>query len=182
MGQRLSFNKFLTIVFIGITMVFFGLFVACDVEGNDTYSLEADGIENVLVYQSEFNFDRYFSDSYIKKTTESGEEFFIPLTADMLVGEIDTHSVGTKSIKLEYKEQEFNFEYVVKYKVDFISDGKVFDTQLVLNKNELNLNITPSVLPCINSALSPNSNSTFSIRSNNSSCPFTHIAMPCLGS
>ena len=144
MKKRLSFNKFLTTILLGLTMVFFGLFVACNPGETDKYFLETDRVENVLVYQSDFDFDQYFSDSYIKKTTASGEEFSIPLTSDMLVGEIDTSSVGTKSVKFKYNSHEFNFEYVVKYKVDFFVDGEIVDTQLVLNKTELNYPENPT--------------------------------------
>ncbi len=144
MERRLSLKRFITTILLGLTIVFSGLFVACGLLQTDTYSLQSDKIGNVLVYQSDFDFDQYFSNTYIKKITEGGEEFLIPVTLDMLVGEIDTSSVGTKSVKFEYNSKQLDFEYVVKYKVEFLVDGEVFDTQLVLNKNELDLTKTPT--------------------------------------
>ena len=144
MERRLSFKRFITVILLGVTMVLSGLFVACGIGQTDTYSLQSDKVGNVLVYQSTLDFDQYFSNTYIKKTTESGEEFLIPVTSNMLVGEIDTTSVGTKSVKFEYASKQFDFEYVVKYKVEFLSDGNLFDTQLVLNKNQLDLTKIPT--------------------------------------
>ncbi|MBO7149958.1 MAG: hypothetical protein J6V71_03585, partial [Clostridia bacterium] len=144
MERRLSLKRVITTILLGLTIVFSGLFVACGLLQQDTYSLQSDKIGNVLVYQSELDFDQYFSNTYIKKTTEGGEEFLIPVTSDMLVGEIDTSSVGTKSVKFEYNSKQIDFEYVVKYKVEFLVNGEVFDTQLVLNKNELDLTKTPT--------------------------------------
>ena len=122
-------------------MIFTFDLVACsDNEDSDKYSLYLNGKSNVLIYQSAFDFDEYFSDAYILKTTESGEEFFIPLTEDMFASDVDTSSVGDKRIDINYNSKSISFEYFVKYKVEFLVDGQVFDTQLVLDKTELILN------------------------------------------
>ncbi|MBO5067846.1 MAG: hypothetical protein J6C62_05545, partial [Clostridia bacterium] len=144
MKRILSFKRLIMAVLLGVTIVLLGLFVTFRIGQTDTYSLQSDKDGNVLVYQSTFDFDQYFSNTYIKRTTERGEEFLIPVTSDMMVGEIDTTSVGTKSVKFEYDSEQFDFEYVVKYKVEFLADGNVFDTQLVLNKIGLDLTKIPT--------------------------------------
>ncbi|MBO5927550.1 MAG: hypothetical protein J6Q32_01685 [Clostridia bacterium] len=130
-------------VFALITMAIVGVFSGC-VLGKDSYRLELNKENNVLEYQSEFDFEEYFSNSYIKVISPSGEEGYVQLEQEMFESAVDTSSVGEKSIKISYKKQEFVFNYSVKYKVQFIADNNLFDTQLVLDKSELDSSKIPT--------------------------------------
>ena len=134
MVKRVSFKKFVMTLLLGVTMAFMGFFVACYPVENTIYSLQTDRDEYVLAYQSTLDFDKYFSDTYIKKISFNGEEFLIPLKSSMLTSAIDTSSVGEKTVKIKYDSSEFVLVYVVKYQVDFLVDNEVYDTQLVLLK------------------------------------------------
>ena len=144
MGKRTSLKKLVKTVLLGLLTLALSLFVGCSPTEKATYSLETNRTENVLVYQSDFNFEQYFAGDYVKKTMESGEEFIIPLTSSMFESAIDTSSVGVKTIKIRYGQEEFTFEYSVKYQVDFMVDSEVFDSQLVLSKEDLDLSKVPT--------------------------------------
>lgn len=118
-----------------VMMVAFDL-VACSKQDENKYSLQING-DNVLAYQSDFDFDEYFENSYVVKTTPEGEEYYFPITISMLSAQIDTSSVGEKSVDIKYNSKTLTFNYVVKYKVEFLVDLEVFDTQLVLDSAEL---------------------------------------------
>ena len=145
MKKETILKKIVKPVLLGLLTLTLSLFVGCaTVTDNSTYSLETGRTENLLVYQSEFDFNEYFADGYIKKTTESGEEFILPLTFEMSGNVVDTSSVGEKTIEIRFDQQVFEFKYIVKYQVDFMVDGEIFDRQFVLNKHQLDFSKVPS--------------------------------------
>ena len=85
--MRKKLFVFMMMLLSCLTLCAFGL-VACT-NNSSVYDLQINN-DNVLIYQSEFNFEEYFEDSYILKTLPDGEEFYIPLTIDMLSSQIDT--------------------------------------------------------------------------------------------
>ncbi len=63
--------------------------------------------------------------------------FEVEVRRDMVVSGGETDSVGEKQLVIAYAEREFTVSYTVKYKVEFLSKGEVFNTQYVLSIGEL---------------------------------------------
>lgn len=116
---------------------------ACSTK-EDEYSLQLNVESNVLAYQSTFDFDDYFANSYIQKTDSNGEKTKIAIKESMLSTPITTDSIGLKNVKITYNSNVFTFNYSVKYKVDFFADSELFDTQLVLRTSQLDLSKIPT--------------------------------------
>ncbi|MBR5192118.1 MAG: hypothetical protein IKW33_01765, partial [Clostridia bacterium] len=138
-----SLRKFLTILLVGMLTLAFGGLFACQAD-TDKYSIETDKTEMLFYYQEEFNFEEYFENTYLKITKEDGEEYLIDFENYMFTEEIDTSSVGEKSIELSYNNKSITFTYFVKYKVDFLVDGEIYESQYVLTADELDLTKIPT--------------------------------------
>ncbi len=63
--------------------------------------------------------------------------FEVEVRQDMVVSGGETDSVGEKQLVIAYAEREFTVSYTVKYKVEFLSKGEVFNTQYLLSIEEL---------------------------------------------
>ncbi len=67
---------------------------------------------------------------------EKNEILEIPVSADMVYG-IDTSTAGNKTFSVIIEGKTFTVPYTVKYRVEFVADGEVIDTQLVFDPSEL---------------------------------------------
>ena len=63
--------------------------------------------------------------------------FEVEVRQDMVVSGGETDSVGEKQLVIVYAEREFTVSYTVKYKVEFLSKGEVFNTQYLLSIEDL---------------------------------------------
>ena len=95
------------------------------------YDLEVNKFERSIVYGSELD----LSGLKIKVTTGTEIEY-IPVTEDMVTGN-DTDTVGEKELVVKFADSSWSLYYEVFYKVEHIVDGFVYDSQLVMSRDEL---------------------------------------------
>ena len=80
----------------------------------------------------------YLKGLTITKTAANGESAEISVEPEMVVAPINTEKVGTQLLQLNYSGKIFPVPVIVKYKVDFVVDGVVYQTFHAINQSELN--------------------------------------------
>lgn len=98
-----------------------------------TYQFINDGFNDVVTYDKS-NTKVQLDGLYIKS---SESQDLIPVTYDMVSGGGDTNSVGLKELVLSFNGYTQTFNYTVYYRVDYLVNGSVIDTQYIINKSEL---------------------------------------------
>lgn len=105
------------------------------------YTLELDTSEYdpIVPYGGAFDYQsvKIVYKAYVGEKQEAFYQTKFSLTASMVTGGLDTSSVGDKELTIEYGGEYFTLPYTVKYQVDFLSKGEVFDRQYVLNSDEV---------------------------------------------
>ena len=124
-------KKILVSICMCLFMLFAGIFSGCGKEKIEYY-IDYDSINNVVVYNSEISFNEIF----ITKL-EGVKETQISITEDMIVSCDSTDSVGAKKLVVKYKDKKYTIDFVVKYKVEFMVEDIVYNTQYVLNADEI---------------------------------------------
>lgn len=133
-------KKFTTLLLTIVCIVMLvGCMVACT---QTTYQLNSDNFNSIV----ELNGTLTLGGLNVKITT--GEDVrTLPVTQDMInqeLSDLDTSSVGEKKIVIEFQEQTFEVTFTVKYKVEFVVDNNVVETQFVLNSSEIQLPLDPT--------------------------------------
>lgn len=67
------------------------------------------------------------------------------VTTSMIKDYDSTDTVGVKNLTLSYDGREFNVQFMVKYKVDFVVEGSIINSQLVLTPDEIEYPNDPSI-------------------------------------
>ena len=127
-------RKALKIVFsiVLVTAVILGAYSVLTYFMIGEYTLHTDEFDSVAVHNGNIEIDGLsISDNRLFGLHK------IELTEDMIVRRDDTSSAGIKEIVFEYAGREFVVYYEVKYRVDFVSNGEIIDTQLVFSSDEL---------------------------------------------
>ena len=96
-----------------------------------TYDLIVNNFERSVVYGSELD----LSGLDIEVTTE-GEVKHVAVTKDMITSGGKTDSVGDHEMIIEYGGLSWSLYYEVFYKIDHIVDGSLYDSQLVMSREE----------------------------------------------
>ena len=96
-----------------------------------TYDLVVESFDREVVYGSKLNLDGL----YIEATTGDDVKI-IPVNASMITSG-DTNSVGEKELTIEYGGFSWQLNYDVYYKVEHIENGMVYDSQMVMSREEL---------------------------------------------
>ncbi len=105
------------------------LFSGC---GKISYKIDDSNFEGIVAYNSEISFDG------LNIIVQDGDKQTpVAVTPDMIVSCDDTTTVGNKKITIKYKEETLTVNFVVKYKVDFVVDSQIYETQYVLTKDEI---------------------------------------------
>ena len=130
-------KKIIVTICMSLFMLVAGIFSGCGKEKIEYY-IDYDSINNVVAYNSEISFDEIF----ITKL-KGVEETKISITEDMVVSCDSTDSVGDKQLVVKYNNKKYTINFVVKYKVDFIVDDVVYDTQYVLDVDDIVLPLNP---------------------------------------
>ncbi len=112
-------------------------FVSCS---KAEYSISTDRLPNVIVAGEEPNLD-----GVIIQRKESSKITEYPVDMNMISG-LDTSTAGNKELTVTFGDETFTLKYTVKYKVEFVVDGEVIDTQLVFDNSELSIP-TPEAKP-----------------------------------
>ncbi len=95
------------------------------------YTISTDRIDGVIVAGESVDLDGiYITRTEGKNVTE------ISVRSSMVSG-LDTSSAGNKTMVVKIGDETFEIRYTVKYRVEFVADGEVVDTQLVLDTGEL---------------------------------------------
>ncbi|MBQ7880749.1 MAG: InlB B-repeat-containing protein, partial [Clostridia bacterium] len=123
---------FLPIIFAVVVMTV--LYFACSY---NKYSLNKTEFETVI----EYNGDVDLSDVVIYDKTSNKE---ISLGEYKVVSCDDTSTIGDKVLIIEYKEQQYKIHFTVKYKVEFVVNDTVVDTQYVNSADEIVVPQSPS--------------------------------------
>lgn len=119
--------KLTTILSILITMLMVVCF-ACDKVEECT--LNTDKFEAVVEYNGEVDISNITIYDPKSQCEISSDEFEI-VTCD------DTTTVGKKLLVIRYQNQTYSIPFVVKYKVEFVVDNEVLDTQYVIRAKEI---------------------------------------------
>ena len=111
------------------------------IENVNRYEIELDTteFESVVPYDSEFDYQsiKLVYKAYLGEEEQPFYESKISLKPNMVTGGLDTTTPGEKELIIEYGGESFLLPYVVKYQVDFLSKGEVFNTQYVLSSDEV---------------------------------------------
>ena len=98
-----------------------------------TYDLVVSNFDREVVYKSELDL-RGLS---IKATTGDKVKF-IPIDSSLVtITGADTSSVGAKELTIECGGFSWNLSYDVYYKVEYRVDGDIYESQLVMSRDEL---------------------------------------------
>ena len=97
-----------------------------------TYDLVVNDFERSVVYGSELD----LSGLDIEVTT-AGKVKYVAVTRDMITSGGKTDSVGDQEVVIEYGGFSWTLYYEVFYKIDHIVDGFVYDSQMVMSRDEL---------------------------------------------
>ena len=123
-----------TLLLIVVIAAIFGL-SSCKIfveQEPSTYDLVVNNFERSVVYGSELD----LSGLDIEVTT-AGEVKHIAVTRDMITSGGKTDSVGDHEMVIEYGGYSWPLYYEVFYKIDHIVDGFVYDSQMVMSRDEL---------------------------------------------
>ena len=63
----------------------------------------------------------------------------INVSEDMIVSCDDTTTIGEKKLVIKYNYKKYEINFNVKYRVDFVVDNKIVNSQLISSINELNI-------------------------------------------
>ncbi len=96
-----------------------------------TYDLVVEDFDREVVFGSELDLEGL----YLRATTGDDVKV-IPVNASMIKNG-DTSSVGEKELTIEYGGFSWQLSYDVYYKVEHIVDGMVYDSQMVMSRDEL---------------------------------------------
>ncbi len=107
----------------------------------DRYTLELDTSEYdpIVPYGGKFNYQsvKIVYKAYVGENQEVFYQTKFSLKENMVTGGLDTSSIGQKELIIEYGGERFTLPYTVKYQVDFLSKGEVFNRQFVFNADEV---------------------------------------------
>lgn len=130
-------KKLLSVFLMSIFILVASVFIGCD---STRYFFNYEKNNTIVAYNSELTLDNWF---VTKKEGTKEEEIFI--TSDMVISVDDTTSVGNKKLVVKIDEKEIEIDFVVKYKVDFVVDNEIFDTQFVLDTDDIVVPDNPSI-------------------------------------
>ncbi|MBO5712071.1 MAG: hypothetical protein J6R47_04465 [Acholeplasmatales bacterium] len=105
------------------------------------YSLNTEYFDNEFIFEENFNTEGLV---IVKESVTGIEE--INVTTDMIVSDIDTNTVGNKTLTIEYKNEVFTVDYTVKYQVNFYVLNDLVSTQNVFTMDELSIPEDPFIL------------------------------------
>ena len=142
-------KKFLFTILISFFVVFSTSFFGCS--SSITCWVDYGAFSGVVEYNGEISIDEL---SLIKQDGKSTST--VEITPSMVVSCDDTTTVGKKTLVVEYANQTYTFEFFVKYKVEFLVNNEVYNTQFVLSADEIELPETPTVENCDFVSWTPN--------------------------
>ena len=125
-----------------ITLILTGVFAmnACNKKTDTsgiTYELNASGMENgILTVTYGATQEEYLKGITITRT-ENGVSTEVPVEPSMVTAHIDTSKIGTQRLQVNYSGQTFHVAVVVKYKVEFVVNGSVYQTFYGINRDEI---------------------------------------------
>lgn len=123
-----------------LLMIIITTFTITSCKKIDSYEFVNEGFETTVIYDK----DNKHVDLEGLYILSDGQK--IPVTYDMVVSGGETNSVGLKEVSFEYHGTSYKVNYTVYYKVDYIVNGQVFDSQFIIDKSELKSPIeTPNV-------------------------------------
>ena len=94
------------------------------------YELRSEDFETTIAFNDEVDLNGIkIYDKDAKREISVGE--FAIVRCD------DTSSIGNKVLVVKYKDKEFTINFTVKYKVEFLLDGQVIETQYVNSASEI---------------------------------------------
>lgn len=133
-------KKMIKRIIIALTIFTAGFFTSYIIIENASRKvyLEENTVDNQVVFTETID---YTEIKIINKTAFSKKE--ISVTEDMIVTNIDTRISGTQTLVIEYGGKKFEVEVEVRFKVEFVVDGDVIDTQLVLSKQDIIMPANP---------------------------------------
>jgi hypothetical protein len=103
------------------------------------YRLDSTEFNTTVAYQEEVD----LSGLQIVEILDE-EKTYIPVDESMVTSCDSTSSVGEKSLKISYEDNEFEVNFTVKYRVQFLSNNEIIDTQYVLSASQINVPEDPS--------------------------------------
>ncbi|MBR1984958.1 MAG: hypothetical protein IKA31_04370, partial [Clostridia bacterium] len=142
-------KKFLFTILISFFVVFSTSFFGCS--SSITCWVDYGAFSGVVEYNGEISIDEL---SLIKQDGKSTST--VEITPSMVVSCDDTTTVGKKNLVVEYAGNTYTFEFFVKYKVEFLVNNEVYNTQFVLSADEIELPETPTVENCDFVSWTPN--------------------------
>ena len=111
-----------------------GFMAVSNVSKNGVYTVDTEEFTSVIEWGEDISInDIKIIDNRVFGLAET------TLTEDMIVSIEDTNTAGQKKIVFEHNNKQFTIVFDVKYKIEFVAYGKVVDTQMVVNPDELNL-------------------------------------------
>lgn len=120
----------LTLSVIFIALISF-ILSSCNSNTNETkYVFEKTNDFNDVV---KFNDELDLTGITLKNKAGKEKE----VTNELITSGGETNSVGKHQATLSYEDETLTIEYTVKYEVVFKVDSSIYDTQLVLNKDEI---------------------------------------------
>ncbi len=97
-----------------------------------SYQLNVSNFDGITTYGEPMDLSRITI-----TRTENGVSTEVPVEASMVTSHVDTSRVGAHILKFNYSGQSFNLPVIVKYKLQFLVDGDVYQSVHVLNRAEL---------------------------------------------
>ena len=117
-----------------IAMNIVGFMAVSNVSKNGSYTVDTEEFTSIIEWGDDISIsDIKIIDNRVFGLSET------TLTEDMIVSIEDTATAGQKKIVFEHNNKQFTVIFDVKYKIEFVSYGKVLDTQMVVTPDELNL-------------------------------------------
>ena len=106
-----------------------GLVLKKDVE----YYINTSSFNTTVAYQEDVDVSTLIIEKYVDGELSNK----VPVDKTMIKNCDSTASVGEKSLTIKYNDQEFLINFIVKYKIEFLLDETVIDTQYVLKASEI---------------------------------------------
>ena len=97
-----------------------------------SYQLNVSNFDGITTYGEPMDLSRITI-----TRTENGVSTEVPVEASMVTSRVDTSKPGAHILKFNYSGQSFNLPVIVKYKLQFLVDGDVYQSIHVLNRAEL---------------------------------------------
>ena len=133
--KRRSLKKLFLAILLSFVMSITVFFTGCV----STYRVDTSLINCTLEYKSDLPLDD------ISIVTDKGE--VIEVTRDMIsTAQVETltDTVGKKQLTFKYLNETYTINFTVKYRVKFVVDGEVVDSQLVMNMDEVQFPENPT--------------------------------------